>query len=415
MKKLLILGGIALSREIIEQARRMGIHVDVTDYLANSPAKPFADNSFMVSATDVDAVVKLIEDEKVDGILTGYVDLLLPYYVGICEKAGLPCYATEEQIAATTDKFRFKSLCRNHSVSVVEEYGYEEVMSGSVRYPLLVKPVDNSGARGVFICRNEEEFVERYAQALAYSSSGRVLIERYVNGKESTIFYFFHKGKAYLMGVGDRIMLRFNQNKLPLPVGYVFPSASLPEFESRTDGRLREMFRSIGINEGMAFIQSFVEDGEYVIYEMGYRLTGSLEHHLIAHATGFNPMETMVNFAVGNEIDDAAFNLIDPQKGALANVTLLLTPGVIEEYRGLDDVRSLDGVLHVFTSYPVGTEIRENVVGTLAQVAVRVLLTADNRRGLIEKMDRVKELIQVIDACGKDMLIKDYAYSDLIN
>ena len=148
---------------------------------------------------------------------------------------------------------------------------------------------------------------------------------------------------------------------------------------------------------------------------MGYRLTGSLEHHLIAHATGFNPMETMVNFAVGNEIDDAAFNLIDPQKGALANVTLLLTPGVIEEYRGLDDVRSLDGVLHVFTSYPVGTEIRENVVGTLAQVAVRVLLTADNRRGLIEKMDRVKELIQVIDACGKDMLIKDYAYSDLIN
>ena len=75
-KKLLILGGIALSCEIIKQAQKQGVIVLVTDYLEGSPGKKIADKSFMISTTDVEAVVRLIQKEKIDGVLTGAVPVL---------------------------------------------------------------------------------------------------------------------------------------------------------------------------------------------------------------------------------------------------------------------------------------------------------------------------------------------------
>ena len=66
--------------------------------------------------------ILLIRNEKVDGVLTGFIDSMLPYYQQICEKAGLHCYATKEQIEIATNKSKFKQLCREHNIPVVEEY-----------------------------------------------------------------------------------------------------------------------------------------------------------------------------------------------------------------------------------------------------------------------------------------------------
>jgi len=107
-KKLLILGGNLFSVEIIKQAQSMGIFVVVTDYYEDSPGKKIADRSFMVSTTDVSAVVNLINEEHIDGMITGFMDSMLPYYQAICNKAHLPCYATKEQIEIATHKAKFK-------------------------------------------------------------------------------------------------------------------------------------------------------------------------------------------------------------------------------------------------------------------------------------------------------------------
>lgn len=414
MKRLLILGGIASSIEIVDQAHKMGIEVYVTDYLADSPAKVFADKSFMVSATDVEAVVDLIKQERIDGVLTGYVDMLLPYYVQICNKANLPCYATGEQVAITTDKARFKALCKQFSVPTVPEYTYEDVVSGKAEYPILVKPVDNSGARGIYICRNMEEFEYNYKTALSYSSSKHVLIERYMTGKEATIFYYIHEGKIYLEGIGNRHMLRFDKHLLPLPIGYTFPSSIVPYFVETEHQSIVKMFESIGIKEGMIFMQAFVEGDKCVIYEMGYRLTGSREHHLINHACGFNPLAAMIDYAVGNTIDKDSLKCIDPLKGYLANVTLLLKEGVIAGYEGIDMVKNMQGVLHVSLSYGVGKEISGKIMGTLAQAGVRVLLWADSKENLVCLMDKVKNTIKVRGENGEDLLIDDYSYSLMV-
>ena len=134
--------------------------------------------------------------------MTGFVDMLLPYYQQICERAGLPCYATMQQIEITTDKIKFKNLCRNFDVPVVEEY--ELSQRANFTYPLILKPIDNSGGRGVTICKNADEFDIAYSNALSFSPSKHVLIERYMTSKEVSLFYIAIDGEIHLTAMGNR-------------------------------------------------------------------------------------------------------------------------------------------------------------------------------------------------------------------
>ena len=414
-KKLLILGGTSISREIVYAAREIGLEVYVTDYLEDSPCKSIADKSFMVSCTDVDAVCQLIKEEGIDGIIMGYADVLLSSYVKICQKAGLPCYANMHAIEMTADKDNFKNLCKKFNIPVVDEYTKEDVENNKANYPLIVKPVDNSGARGIYICHNKEEFDVYYQESLKYSPSKHVLIERFMTGKEATIFYYLHEGEIYLLGVSDRHMLKFSERLLQLPIGYTFPSVNQDVFIKEENENIKEMFRSLDMKEGMVFMQSFNENGKYIIYEMGYRLTGSIEQHLMEEKHLFNHLKAILNYAVGNTVDTAPLWAIDLDKAVMANVTLLLSEGKIDHYIGETEVMKIPGVLHVHTSYPIGTVIDDNQMGKLAQVGIRVLLHADNREQLLERMDLVKSTLRAISTENKDMLLTNYSYKEVCN
>ena len=118
-KRLLFLGGIRILCDAVKMAKAMGIYTIVTDYLPDSPAKKIADASYMVSTTDVDAVVELCKREKVDGVFTAFIDSMLPYARQICDRLGLPFYASEEQIRLSLDKSFFKETCMKYGVPVV--------------------------------------------------------------------------------------------------------------------------------------------------------------------------------------------------------------------------------------------------------------------------------------------------------
>lgn len=411
-KRLLVLGGTSISRQIVYAAHELNYDVYVTDYYENSPCKKIAEKSFMVSCTDVDRVVQLIKKENIDGVIMGYADVLMPSYVQICERAGLPCYANLHAIEVTSNKADFKELCRNFDVPVVPEYSIENVEYGNVAYPLIVKPVDNSGARGIYICGDKTEFDTYYPQSLHFSPQKHVLIERFMHGREATIFYYLHKGEIYLLGIGDRHMLAFSDHLLQLPIGYTFPSVNQQDFLKVENENIKRMFRSLNMNEGMVFMQCFNENGNYIVYEMGYRLTGSIEHHLMEHAYGFNHLKAMLQYAVGEKVNIKPLQSADIGNAILANVTLLLSKGTIDHYEGMDEVKNIPGVLHTHESYPIGQVIDESMLGRLAQVGIRVLLHADNKTQLLQRMDLVKDTLKVVSTDGNDMILRNYSYKD---
>lgn len=418
-KKLLILGGTLISCEIVKFAKQLGVHTMVADYndISNSPAKQIADESFLVSATDIDAVVDLIKKEKIDGVLVGFNDMLLPYYAQICEKAGLPCYGNKEQFELFINKEKYKQLCREYGVPTVKEYVIDlnnlELEAGLIEYPVLVKPVDSSGSRGISICYNEEELKIAYKKALTYSKNAKVLVEQYLTGKEVTVFMVFQDGKYYLSGIGNRHMKPSDNGILPLPVGYTFPSIYTRDYIEKVFPNVKKMLKAVGIRNGMMFMQCKIEQGTVVVYDIGFRLTGSLEYRIFEMLSGYNPMSFMINFALtGHMADLDISSKIDPYKGYGFNVSIIAEPGIISEIKGTECIEDLQQVSGAIIAHQVGEEITGDMYGLLSQITVRVLGATNSFEELVNTIDLIRNKIKVENPDGTSLIRRSLYRND---
>lgn len=411
-KRLLIMGGVKLACNIVNTAKKMGIYTIVTDYLEESPAKKIADESFMVSTTDVDAVVQLTKDIKADGVFTSYVDSILPYYQQVCEKAGFPFYATKEQIQITTDKQKFKQLCQENGLPVIYQYRLDSDFNSEdldrIMYPVVTKPVDSSGSRGISICWNQGELIVNYEKALAFSKSKKVIVEKYMTGDEVVMYYTIQDGYVSLSAMCDRYTTKEQTGLAQLPTAYIFPSKYLERFQSIDDENIRKMFRSIGMKNGVIFVQSFIQDGRVCLYEMGYRFAGAQGDRIISAINGIDTMEMMIRYALtGNmggwelkKFDDPNFKKWACKLSPLANT------GTIHKIVGLDEIAALPEVIDIIPMKDEGDTITD--YGTLDQIVMRIFIVTELKYDLALAINKIYQTLKMLDSDGNNMLLEEF-------
>ena len=420
-KRLLILGGSRISCEIIRHAKQMGIVTGVTDWYEweRSPAKQMADEAYYVSTSDIDAMEKLIRNKKFDGIVTGFTDSVLPYYAEICERVGLPAYGTKKQFKVFIDKQKYKKLMREFDVPTIPDYiididNFDETTADIV-YPVIVKPSESSGARGITVCYSKDELHTAMDFAAQTSETKEFVVERYIDEQEATIFWLFVNGQYYVMMIGNRHVKHNQEGVIPLPAGYTYPSYVQPRFLSETAPKMEKMFRSIGIKNGMMFMQSKIVDGECWVYDIGYRLTGSLEYINLKEMCGYDPLDMLIHFALtGNMGEPNIAEKVDPYLGGkyTYNVSLLCKPGRIAEIKGLDEIRKLPGVIKIVVAHPKGDEITQKMKGLLAQITIRILGKADSVEQMKKEMFEIQRLVHVISDKGEEMILPGMEESD---
>ena len=420
-KRLLLLGGSRISCEIIRHARKYGIVTGVTDWypLEKSPAKAAADEAYYVSTSDIDAMVSLIQEKKFDGVFTGFTDSVLPYYGEMCEKAGIPAYGTKEQFEVFIDKHRYKKLMREFGLPVIPEYHIDltdfENSIQNVEYPLLVKPSDGSGARGITVCHNAEELKGAIDFANGMSKTKDILVEKYVDEPEATVFWLFVDGEYYVTLLGNRHVKHNQDGVIPLPAGYTYPASVLPRFMEEELPKWKALFASLGIKNGMMFMQSKIVDGQLYIYDIGYRLTGSLEYINIQEMCGFDPIDMLIFFALTGDmgVPDIA-QRVDPMLGKKYsyNVSLLCKPGKIAKITGIEEVKKLPGVIDAVIAHPPGDEITRSMRGLLAQITVRVLGRADSIEAMKKEMFQIQDTIEVFSDTGEKLNLAGVDDSD---
>ena len=408
------MGGMQISCEIVHKAQAMGIYTIVADYypVEKSPAKRIADKAIEVSVTDVDAVVMAIKKEEVDGVLVGFNDMLLPFYADVCQKAGLPCYGTKEQFEVLIAKDHYKALCRQFNVPTIPEYGLDD---NDIQYPVLVKPVDSSGSRGITICHNREELLSAVETGRKVSKTGKVLIERYMDGREVTVFWTFQDGNYYLSALGNR-HVKHNQGMdvIPLPVGYTFPSVYLPKYREEVEENCKCMFRHLGLKDGMMFMQCKVEDGTCYVYDLGFRLTGSLEYKILERVCDYNPLEMMICFALTGKMGEESIAAkAVPELTPAFNVSCLCAPGTIKEITGVEEVKRMPEVEDAVLAHIPGETITDQMRGLLAQITVRVLGSVSAKENLLPTMQRINNTIHIVGENGEELLLPGIEYSDI--
>ena len=191
--RLLILGTLGEFVQLVKKSKERGYYTIVCDGYPDGPARQYADASYVIPVTDIDAVADLCQKEKVDGIVTSFSDLLMECMVKIAEKAGLPCYLKPEQLCW----YRDKSACRELlsklglptpgfvKVPAAEqnEYKLAEITAG-LKYPLISKPLDKYGSRGIFIIKDQEQLAGSVRKTAEFTDLDEILIEEYNDGFE---------------------------------------------------------------------------------------------------------------------------------------------------------------------------------------------------------------------------------------
>lgn len=419
-KKLLILGGSRISCEIVNKARKMGIHTGVADWypLEKSPAKQIADQWYTLNTADTERVAQLIQEESYDGVITGFTDSVLPFYAEICNKAGVPCYGTKQQFEILINKKKYKALCKEFDISVVDEYDlaedFTEAQLKAIKFPVLVKPSDSSGARGITICHTPQELILAYQKALAFSKTKEVLVERFIQGKEVTVFWTFIDGAVHLSGIGNRHIGHGEGGTIGLPVGYTFPSIYTKSYVEKIKPKAERMFHSLGLKNGMMFMQCLLEGDDCIVYDIGYRLTGSLEYKLLDRICGYNPLEMLIHFALTGKMSNDLKPQISPYWPRYGcNVSYLIRPDTIGKISGLEALEKIDGFIGSYQSHLEGDTLQASARGTLKQIAVRAFGEAGDLEGLKSLLSVMDSTVEIYSKDSQDMRLSGLDLAEL--
>lgn len=418
-KRMLLLAGTNLTIEAITTAQKMGIWVAVTDYNEDTPAKKVADAAFNVSTTDVDALEKLCYEQHIDGIFTNWIDSMLPWGRRICERMNYPFPFTLEQLDTYTDKEKFKNLCLKFGVPVPKQHcvnsDFSDVEMEKIEFPVIVKPVDSSGSRGISVCRNKEELKRAGLKALRYSASKRLIIEQYIEGDEITVNYIIENGTAMLTSIHDRYFNTEQEGVIKTPDVYIYPSKYTSLYIEQVDPLVTRMLEKTGLENGSIFMQACIKDEKIYLYETGMRLNGCKIYQLVNAESGYNALERLIYFSLtGNMGMPSIKEKINPYfKHWYSTLSLLARPGTISRVEGIKKLEDMPEIIGVTQWHFQGETITPEMRGTLPQTVVRISLKGDSKEKLLQTINNVYDCIKVYDENGEDMLLTPHDLEDL--
>lgn len=411
-KKLLVIGAVPLESDIVKHAQAMGAHVAVLDYKEDSLGKKYADEKVLIDALDVDAIVDYCKKEKIDGVTTGFIDLVLPTCYEVCKRLGLPYYVTPKMLSMSTNKIDFKETCMEYDIPVPVTYlvgsEIEESKFSEFVYPVFCKPLDASGSKGAAVCNNREELERQFEVACAFSKTGTAVIEEYITGTEFLLDYIAVDGEFRLLSMFDRYMCDDRESARNYANLSVAPSKALDNYLQNMNERIITMFRDLGFKDGLIFLQGHTNGDKIIFYEMGCRLGGSF-YNLEQECIGCNPVDMIVRYAfTGKMVKD--IKALDSKvskfnKYAFSyNCLLGGEDETIAEIKGLEIINKLPSYVNSIQQRFVGSHYQKD--GIVDKPLITVYLATADSSVAIRDMKTLNENIEAYNADGRALLMQ---------
>lgn len=404
--------------DIVIKAKQMGIFTIVCDYSPTSPAKQIADRSYDISTADIETLVKIGDEEKIDGVLTAFEDLNTWNALKICQILKLPFYATEKQLKITSDKFLFKEFCRQYGVPVVPYYRIDSAGDldkiDDMSYPVIIKPTDNYGSKGITICNNPDELKDGYLKALSFSRQGRVVLEPFIGGYGVEMYYTVINGEPFLSAMADRYVFQQKGGYPPLPTATIFPSKHLGTFCEKYNDKVKYLINGLEIMNGLLLFQAAIDNGSFRIYEMAFRLTGEKHYQIILKETGLDLLEMMIELSLYGIVDKKyVIKYFDRECLPLpaCNLAILLKKGRIKSIKGLDKIKEIPEVISCVQTLKEGDEVSR--IGDYGQMCLRINFYAKDHTRLLEIIDNINKNLNIISDDDSDMILTRFMEKEI--
>ena len=300
-KSILIFGVGELQRSIIRRAKLMGLFTIGIDPCADAVCKEEVDAFEIVGGQDYEGTCAVVEKYGVNAIVTAATDKPLVMMARVAEKYGFPFFSVDTA-QWSTDKYQMKQRFKKGGVPCARGRLIAKAdEADDLYYPLIVKPRDNSGSRGVKLCRNKEELQEAMQEALQYSHLDTVLVEEYIEGQEYSIEGLHYDGKSELIQFTEKTTTEFPYN---VELEHKQP-ANLTE-EQKND--IRELVSKIAkcmhFEKCPSHTELKINERGVFIIETSPRLGGDyITSMLVPLSTGINMEDQLLNIALGKKVD----------------------------------------------------------------------------------------------------------------
>lgn len=407
MKKLLILGTSNGSCEIVRYAKSQGIYTIVTDNYApaHSMAKTLSDEYWMVSTGDLDLLEKKCRHENVSAVISGASDFNMEMSIELSSRLNLSSLCTAEAWHYSKDKSDFKQICRKYNAPIPTDYHITDALTESemdeVVFPVIVKPVDMSGNKGVSYCYDKNDLIQAYKFAQSVSKNSKIIVERMLHGEEWYASYAVAKGKVRLIALNAM----YSQPGEPKNCYTITTTVSkhVEQFLHEINPAIEKVLQEgVGCTEGYCWVQVMLdEDGHFYIIEMGYRLDGDMMFVPYRDVCHFDTVKFLVDYLCG--IEDNVLQLPEPQTKAYQKCgcgMMLWTnkDGIVTQINGIDRL-DIPGAVIDFR-LQIGDKI-----GKYTSLG-NILFTTDNCEQMCEMIDKVNKTVSIINERGEDVVIK---------
>lgn len=397
MKKILLLGGAMQQIPSILMAKKLGYYTITCDYLPENPGHKHADEYHNVSTTDLDAVLDLAQKLNIDGIVAYASDPAAPTAAYVAERMGL-VGNPYESVKLLTQKDLFREFLTTHGFTTPQAGGYdnyEEAESDIDRFkfPIMVKPVDSSGSKGVVKVYDKSELKAAVEEALSYSRRKRFIIEEFIvkKGYQVSGDGFSVDGKLVFTSYGNELYSSKGTREY-VALGEFWPSVLTKEQKDKVDSEIQKLITALGMRTCAYNIEVILdkEDNVYIL-ELGPRNGGSYIPQLINYATGVDMVEYTIKAAMGEDVSN--LHMVD-SKGVWSNYMILST--VSGKYKDIwfDEKFKKDNLLEVHCTYKEGDQVTayQNTTHSLGTI----LFKAASIDEMIEITSNIEKYYRVV-------------------
>ena len=406
--RLMLLGASNAQMNTIRKAKALGIEVVAADYYLDSPGKAIADYRWLGSTFDVSAILKGAITHKIDGIMTMGTDQPVLTCAVVAQKLGLPSFIDMETALWVTNKKWMKKRFLEKGLPTVNYSLFQPGESGDdalskLTYPVVVKPLDSQGQRGIFYINSKEEAALSYDKVIIHSREKEILIEEYYENDEITVSGWVNEGILTILTITDRVCFT-TKAQLGICLSHEFPSKHMDRYDE-IKALSENILQAFHIYNGPIYFQFLIGKEGIKINEIACRIGGAYEDEFIPLLSGVDIGLLHIQGALGLPMALEPLKAYEVQKTQkfLSVQLFFLKEGRIKALTPIHEVLDLEGVVNM--GYNVEVSDRVDVIENGAQRGGYVIVTAASKNELEHRLKGVYDKLIILDENDQNMVV----------
>ncbi len=408
--KLLILGGSNGQLNAVKRAKQKGHIVIVSDYYKNAPAKQICDIGELISTFDVEANIKVAEKHQIDGVLTLGTDQPVYTAARVAEKLGLPSFIDVKTAKAVTNKKIMKGIFKSNQIPTADyrliSKNFTEAELIGMSFPLVVKPLDSQGQRGVYKLESIEEIRTVFDEVLSFSKEQEILVEEYYPSEEITVSGWLCNDKLHILTVTDRVC-HHNYPHIGVCIAHDFPSKFMNDYYREIKQLTIKITDTFKIHNGPIYYQMLIGNEGIKVNEIACRIGGAYEDEFIPAVTGIDILNMLIEGSLGRELDTSLLDNYDLEKNnkKLSVQMIFADHGTVHFLNDMEKLKQLPEVLQA--KYNVGLN---SIIGEIENATARagyMIITGESMEALQANIEKAYKEIKILDK-GNNNLVKNF-------